>query len=134
MGRIQGDLLSRSFRLTKSVIEVSELFPNKPAGWVVAKQLLILRSGTSVGANLREADHAISDAEFAHRCSIARKEASEAGYWLELSCKTNLLDTEASDPILNETIELTRILTSVVIKTQRHLSETKRSRSSTGNL
>jgi len=121
MGRLQGDLLGRSFQLARNIIELGDCFPSKPAGWVLSKQLI--RSGTSVGANLREADHALTDAEFVHRCSIARNEASETSYWLELARETGLLGSETVEPIFNEAIELTRILASVVIKTQRHLSK-----------
>ncbi len=78
MARIQGDLLTRSFEFALMITKMIDDLPNTQKGWVVARQLM--RSGTSVGANVREADNALTDADFAFKCSLARKEASEAGY------------------------------------------------------
>jgi len=78
MGRIQGDLTERTLRFGVDILGLLKQLPQDTGGWVVGKQLC--RSGTSIGANIREADAALTDADFAHKMSIARKEASEAEY------------------------------------------------------
>jgi four helix bundle protein len=71
MGRIQGDLKVRTFNVALSILELADLLPNDNKGWVVGKQLI--RCGTSIGANVREADQAFSSTDFAFKCSLASK-------------------------------------------------------------
>ncbi|MCP4593254.1 MAG: four helix bundle protein [bacterium] len=118
MARIRGDLGERTMRFALSVIELVDALPNCTKGWAIGRQLM--RSGTSVGANVREADHALTDADFAHKCSIARKEAAETQYWLELSKRAELLSVASLDAALDEADQLTRILGTLVRKTQEH--------------
>lgn len=123
MGRIQGDLVVRSFRFAGLIVRLLDDFPNNTKGWVIGKQLI--RSRTSIGASIREADHALNDADFAYKCSIARKEASEAHYWLELCAHTELLENEALGPIIEEADELVSILSAIVRKTQNRIRDIK---------
>ena len=124
MGRIRGDLGERSFAFALDVLSLIDDLPAGTVGWVLGKQLT--RSGTAVGANLREADQAITDADFAHKCSIARKEAAESQYWLEPCTAAGLLSGDAVDDAIHEADELTRILASLVKKTQAHIAKSKR--------
>jgi four helix bundle protein len=78
----------------------------------------LFRSGTSIGANLCEANEALSDAEFVHRCSIARKEASETRYWLRLCRDKELIRSPLLEPALGEADELVRILVAIITRTQ----------------
>lgn len=128
MGRIQGDLLVRTFRFALAILDVSDAFPNRPKAWQVNRQLL--RCGTSIGANVREADHALTNREFANKCSIARKEAAETQYWLELAQSSGLLDEGITAPLIAETDELTRILGAIVKNTQASLDTPRASDSS----
>ena len=121
MARIQGDLLDRTFRLAQTVLSIVDQLPNNAKGWEVGRQLI--RSGASVGANVREADNALTDADFAYKCSIARKEASETHYWLELCQTTSLLGGRGLEHLLKETDEITRILSSIVHKTQDYIKD-----------
>jgi four helix bundle protein len=123
-GRFQGDLPARTFEFAASVALLIELMPSGTLGWTLGKQLL--RSGTSIGANVREADHALTDAEFIHRCSVARKEASETEYWLLLCCSAGLLESDAVADVLQESRELMRILSSIVKRSQLHVETSKR--------
>jgi four helix bundle protein len=91
----------------------------------VSKQLG--RSGTSIGANVWEADHAFTDADFANKVAIARKESSECEYWLTLAARVGLLTKPIADALLAEANELTRILSAVVLKTQQHLAKSAQS-------
>lgn len=118
-GRFQGDLPERTFQFALMVLSLVDEIPDGTKGWVLGKQLA--RSGTSIGANIREADHALSDAEFVQRCSIARKEASETQYWLMLCKFAHLLhSTPAFEAALSEADELMRILSTVVKRSQSY--------------
>ena len=124
MGRIQGDLRERSFRFAVSIVKLADGFPDGTKGWTIGKQLV--RSGTAIGANVFEADHAMTEAEFARKCSIARKEASESEYWLQLCRETGLATAQDTARLIDEAGELTRILAAIVRTTQRYLAERNR--------
>ena len=119
MGRIIGDLKERTLRFGEDVLNVVAALPNEPRGWIIGKQLG--RSATSIGANAWEADVALTDADFAHKMSIARKEASETQYWLELACRSGLISREQRDKLHGEACELGSVLGTIVRKTQEHL-------------
>ena len=76
------DIKERTFQFGLRIITLSEHLPSTKAGAVLAKQ--ILRSGTSVGANVEEAVAAYSKDDYAYRMGIALKEARETHYWLRL--------------------------------------------------
>jgi four helix bundle protein len=80
--------------------------------FILSKQLL--RSGTSIGANIREAEHAQSKADFIHKLSISLKEANETEYWLDLLFETKLLTEIEFQNIKPKIIELLKILTSII--------------------
>ena len=76
----------------------------------------ILRSGTSIGANVEEGQASQSEADFVSKYSIACKEARETHYWLRLLAATNLMPADKLSPLTEEANELTAILTSIVKK------------------
>lgn len=80
--------------------------------YVLAKQLL--RSGTAIGALVREAEHAESRADFIHKLAIALKEANETQYWLELLHKADYIDEKGFDSINQDCIELLKLLISII--------------------
>lgn len=84
--------------------------------FVMSKQML--RSGTSIGANITEANGAISDADFSHKISIAYKECLETKYWLHLLKDTDFLDPGAFTSMHADADEIARILFSI-LKTTR---------------
>lgn len=120
MGRIKGDLRERSFQFAVAIVKLVDGFPHGTKGWTIGKQ--VLRSGTAVGANIFEADHSMTDADFAHKCSIARKEASETQYWLQLCCETGLASSDCTSTLIDEASELTRILGAIVRTTQEYIA------------
>jgi four helix bundle protein len=75
----------------------------------LSKQLL--RSGTSVGALIREAEHAESKLDFKHKFSIAQKEINETIYWLELLRETNYLTEGQFESINKDAVEIIKIIT-----------------------
>ena len=119
MARIRGDLLDRSFEFAKSMLTIVDSLPNNAKGWEIGRQMI--RCGTSVGANLREADNAHTDADFVYKCSIARKEASETHYWLQLCDATALLTGKPLHDLIKEVDEIVRIPASIVRKTQQYV-------------
>ena len=74
----------------------------------------LLRSGTSIGANVEEAQAAQSKADFRSKMSIAAKEARETNYWLRLTRDGNVLPESAVSPCLDEISEIRKILTSII--------------------
>ena len=81
--------------------------------YTIAKQ--VLRSGTSIGANLAEAECAISRNDFASKVYIALKECSETGFWLELLYKTDYIDKKSYESINADCQELMRMLSASTI-------------------
>ena len=87
--------------------------------YVISKQLL--RSGTSVGANVREADNAESKADFIHKMGIAQKEADETMYWLELLKATNYISQDKFDEIYEKATEIIKILKAIITTSKKSL-------------
>ena len=84
---------------------------------VMSKQ--VLRSGTSIGANIREANSAQSKADFISKMAIALKECDETGYWLELLARTEYVSREAHDSINADCRELFAMLTTILKSARR---------------
>ena len=80
--------------------------------FVLSKQ--VLRSGTSIGANIKEALRGQSRADFRAKMSIALKEASETEYWLELLFESGYIDESSYLSVYNDNLELIKILTRIV--------------------
>ena len=115
----QGPAFDKSFQFALDVIELyKKLIDHKE--YVLSKQLL--RSGTSVGANVVEASAAYSKNDFSYRMSIASREARETRYWLLLLKKSQLISIELT-PEIESCEELIRLLTSIVKTTQKSLNK-----------
>lgn len=74
----------------------------------------VLRSGTSIGAQVKEAEHAQSKADFIHKMNIALKEANETEYWLMLLKDSEYIDQKSYNSIHSQSVELIKILISIV--------------------
>ena len=101
---------SKSFALR--CIKLYRYMVDNKREFVMSKQLL--RSGTSIGANVKEALRGQSRADFASKMNIALKEASESEYWIELLSESDYLTKEQGADILGDCQELIRLLTSIV--------------------
>ncbi|MCX6136705.1 MAG: four helix bundle protein [Ignavibacteriales bacterium] len=110
------DLKQRTKEFSIRIIQISEKLPGTKANHVLCNQLL--RSGTSIGANYRAACIARSKREFLAKLQIAREEADETQYWVELLAETNSGLDDHFGSALKEAMELTAILTSA-LKTAR---------------
>lgn len=93
------------------VIKLSAMLPNTPEGKVIRNQLT--KSGTSIGANYREANRSRSKADFANKVKICESEANETVYWLEIISDLNWLKPEQIVAPLAEANELLAIFTSI---------------------
>ena len=102
----------KSFSFSIRVVQLFKYLKNEKKEYVISKQLL--RSGTAIGALVREAEHAESKADFIHKMSIALKEANETDYWIELLFQTKYLDSKAYDSIKKDALELLKMLISIV--------------------
>ena len=93
--------------------------------YIMSKQ--VYRSGTSIGANVREAQHAQSDADFLSKMSIAYKETDETSYWINLLHDNGYIKGEAFDSLINDNNRILRLLTSIVksIKSKIEISKRK---------
>lgn len=97
-------LKDKSFEFAVRTYKLYKYLTETKKEYILSKQLL--RSGTSIGANVREAYNASSRPDFVNKLSIAQKEADETIYWLELLHEVDLLSKEEFDSINNEAVEL----------------------------
>ena len=104
-------LEDRTKKFAISIIRLSVTLPNTPEGKLIINQ--ITKSGTSIGANYREANRARSKADFSNKIRICESEASETIYWFEIIEAMNWIDKQSTEPIIEEAIELLAIFTSV---------------------
>ncbi|ADV47297.1 four helix bundle protein [Nitratifractor salsuginis] len=112
------DPLSRkSFHFAIRIVKLSKYLRETHQEYELAKQ--VIRSGTAIGALVREAKFAQSKPDFLHKLSIALKEAYETDYWLELLWKSDYLDDKMYQSIKPEITELLKILVSST-KTIKH--------------
>jgi four helix bundle protein len=108
---------SKSFNFALKIISLNQKLVKKNE-YVISRQLL--KSGTSIGANIEEAGAAQSKRDFIAKMSIASKEARETKYWLRLLKHSDLLDFD-TDYYLNEINEIVNILSAIVKTSQKNL-------------
>ena len=102
----------KSFNFAVRIVNLYKYLTDTKKEYVLSKQLL--RSGTSIGANVAEAEQAQSKPDFVSKMNIALKETSETKYWIKLLQATDFLSKEESSLILDDCIELEKILISIV--------------------
>ena len=108
----KGPIYEKSFCFALRVVRLSQFLQVERKEYVLSKQ--VLRSGTAIGALVREAEHAESKADFVHKMSIALKEANETIYWLELLYQAEYIEKEAYFSIQMDNEELLKLLISIV--------------------
>jgi len=104
-----------SVRICKDLIEKKE--------FILSKQLI--RSSTSIGANIREANYAQSTKDFIHKLSISLKECDETQYWLELLYDSNYLDEVGFISLNQQSSEIKRMLSSSILTSKKNLKKNK---------
>jgi len=108
------DLRQRCYQFSLEIFKLTDTLPQKRSGWVIADQLI--RSATSIGANLIEARASSSRLEYKKFYEILLKSANETIYWLGLLRDAKLADEKIASCLLQEANELARMLASGVIK------------------
>lgn len=104
----------RTKKFAVDVIKLSAGLPNSSEGFVIRNQLT--KSGTSIGANYREANRSRSKADFYNKIKISENEANETAYWIEIIQELNWADNTILEPIYKESNELLAIFTSIADK------------------
>jgi four helix bundle protein len=115
--KIRQDLRERTKAFALRIIKMYCALPKTQVAQILGKQAL--RSGTSVGAHYREAYRARSTAEFISKIGGGLQELEETAYWFELLVGSNIISNKRLVNLQNEAVELTAILTTVVIKAKK---------------
>jgi four helix bundle protein len=111
------DLCERTFQFAVRIVKLCQQLHRKSGvERTIGNQLL--RSGTSIGANVEEAQAGQSRADFTSKYSISRKEARETHYWLRILIATEIFPPQKLETLLNECNELIAILTTIIKKTK----------------
>lgn len=108
----KADIRGRSYDFALRIVRLCRSLGEDLVGRVLMNQ--VLRSGTSVGANIEEAQGAQSKRDFVAKMSIARKEALETNYWLRLLKDAEIVCSDQMEAIIDESDQIARILTSIV--------------------
>jgi four helix bundle protein len=112
------DIKERTFKFALEVFRLCRSLDSKPGSFrILAQQLL--RSATSIGANVEEAQAGQSRADFISKYSIALKEAREASYWLRLLDASGELPNGSCSLLLKEADEIARIIASIIVRTKK---------------
>lgn len=107
----QNIVKEKSFGFAVRCVNLYKYLTQAKHEFVISKQLL--RSGTSVGANIKEAIYAQSEADFAMKMKIAQKEAAESEYWIELLVATEYLSENEAKSLIDDCSELIKLLASI---------------------
>ena len=103
---------NKSFDFAVRIVNLYKFLSTEKKELVLSRQ--VLKSGTSIGANVCESEHAQSRADFQNKLSIALKEANETLYWLQLLFRTNYLEERLFNSLFEDCSELTKLLASIV--------------------
>ncbi|NGF56980.1 four helix bundle protein [Parapusillimonas sp. SGNA-6] len=116
----ENNIKNKSFTFAVHIVKLYQYLSEEKREFILSKQLL--RSGTSVGAMVREAEHGQSKADFIHKFSIAQKEINETIYWLELLYETGYIDESQFESLNNDAVELIKIITTIIKNTKKNLT------------
>lgn len=114
-------LKNKSFDFAIRIVNLHKYLKKKHEEYIIAQQ--IMRSGTSVGASVREAEHAESLKDFTHKLNIALKEVNETEYWLDLLHATGYVTKRMHESITSDCIELLKLLTASIKTTRSKLGQ-----------
>ncbi|MCZ4695301.1 four helix bundle protein [Ancylomarina euxinus] len=114
----ENTIKTKSFQFAIRIVHLYKYLCDEKREYVLSKQ--ILRSGTSIGANVRESQNAESKADFIHKLGIAQKETDETLYWLELLEATSYLDEEAFLSMHKDANEILKLVRSIIITSKKN--------------
>ena len=114
----------KSYKFALRIVKAFKFLTQEQREFVLSKQ--VLRSGTSIGALVREAEYAQSPADFISKMHIALKEANETEYWLMILKDSEYIDEKTFTSIQKDCKELIRLLISIIIKAKETIETTKK--------
>jgi len=114
-------LKDKSFRFSIRIVKLSQFLNTDKKEYIISKQ--IIRSGTSVGAMVREAEYAESKADFIHKLNIALKEANETEYWLDILYETEYIEKDIYNSLIFDIKELLKLLISTIKTTKKNMKK-----------
>ncbi len=116
----------RTYKFALRIVRLARALPKDYASRAMGRQ--VLRSGTSIGANVEEAVGGTSKREFANKMNIAQKEAGETHYWLRLIRDSEIFKSQQIGPLIQEALELKKILAKTVSTARKNLREAKQAK------
>lgn len=114
-------LKDKAYTFALRIVKLYQHLAKEKQEYVISKQ--ILRSGTSIGANIEEAGQAQSKPDFIHKLSIAQKESFETHYWLRLLRDSDLLATKLANSLIDDSVELQKLITASIKTAKRNLAK-----------
>ena len=114
----------KSYNFALGVIKLVRKLPKNNECYVISRQLL--KSATSVGANIEEALSGYSKDDFIYKMNLSLKESAETSYWLRLLKDSEIIIGKDIEDLINESIEIRKILTSIVKTSKERLKEQKK--------
>jgi four helix bundle protein len=118
MNNNKPDIAERSVQYSIRIIKLYKFIEENSVGKIIGKQLL--RSGTSIGANIHEAQGGQSTADFIAKMSIAHKEARESAYWIRLLKETDIVPSNRIEELADETDQIIKIISSILITAKKN--------------
>ena len=115
----KGKLKEKSLKFAIRIVNLYKYLCDEKREFVLSKQ--VLKSGTSVGAMIREAEYAESKTDFVHKMAIAQKESNETIYWLELLQATDYISSVEFESINSDAVEVIKMITSSIKTTKKSL-------------
>lgn len=119
-------VVTKSYAFAIQTVRLYKLLSEERKEFVLSKQLL--RSGTSICAQIKEAQHAQSSADFLHKMNVALKEANETEYWISLLKDTGFINQNEYTTIIHDCAEVLKLLVSIVKTTKSKLIVSKNAR------
>jgi four helix bundle protein len=116
-----GAIAEKSFRFALRIVKASKYLMGKKKEFILSKQLM--RSGTAIGALVKEAEHAQSKSDFLNKMNIALKEANETEYWLLLLKEADYMSEKEFTSINTDCSEIIKLLISIVKTTKQSLNK-----------
>ena len=114
------DIVDRTFEFAVTIVKFTDKISKR--SWIgIELSSQILRSGTSIGANVEEAQAAESRADFSHKYNIALKEARESKFWLRLVAAAGVSGSDGIEALIKEADEISRIIGRIIINTKKRI-------------
>ncbi len=114
----QNVIKNKSFAFALRIVKAYQFLCEQKKEFVLSKQMM--RSGTAIGAMVREAEQAESSADFVHKMAVALKEANETEYWIELLGQSGYMEEKVANSLKNDLTEILKLLTSIIKSTKQN--------------